>query len=194
MKYLFDYFCDFFAWFHRDSKLPPEYYPMMTLSEAVALAAESKVGVHESGGNNQGAALQPFFDADNYDPNGSKPGDSGYAWCAAFVCWCVQVAIAGRSITFKRPTTPSAFGLIDWSLAQDDSTSTKRNPGLDIKRGDIVVFSYSHTGIAVADARKDGFVATVEGNTGAQSNRDGDGVYRKLRPVSTICARIRFTK
>lgn len=164
---------------------------MITIAEAVARAAESKVGVREKGGANQGAALQPFFDADSYDPNGSAAGDDGYAWCAAFVCWCVMVAVAGRSITFKRPTTPSAWGMEGWSQAQDDSTWTKKPPGNDIKRGDIVVFKHSHVGIAVGPA-VDGYVQTVEGNTNQAGSREGDGVYKKRRAVSSIRSRIRF--
>lgn len=165
---------------------------MITIAEAVAQAAESKIGVHESGGENKGAALQPFFDADSYDPNGSAPGDDGYAWCAAFVCWCVQMAVAGRSITFKRPTTPSAWGMEAWSLAQDNSTWTLKPARRDIKRGDIVVFNISHVGIAVSAPDANGYVTTVEGNTNAAGSREGEGVYRKQRHVSAFRSRIRF--
>jgi cell wall-associated NlpC family hydrolase len=165
---------------------------MITIAEAVAQAAESKVGVRESGGPNKGSALQPFFGADSYDPNGPKPGDDGYAWCASFVCWCVMVAVAGRSITFERPTTPSAWGMEAWSLAQDRSTWTLKPPGRDIQRGDIVVFNFSHVGIAVGPVDANGFVPTVEGNTNAAGSREGDGVYRKLRSIHSIRSRIRF--
>jgi cell wall-associated NlpC family hydrolase len=165
---------------------------MITIAEAVAQAAESKVGVRESGGRNKGKALQPFFDADWYDPNGSAPGDDGYAWCASFVCWCVQVAVAGRSITFERPRTPSAWGMEAWSLAQDRSTWTLKPPGRDIKRGDIVVFNFSHVGIAVGPVNARGFVPTVEGNTNGEGSREGNGVYRKLRSIRSIRSRIRF--
>ena len=165
---------------------------MITIAEAVAQAAESKVGIRESGGNNKGAALQPFFDADSYDPNGSKPGDDGYAWCASFVCWCVMVAVAGRRITFKRPTTPSAWGMEAWSLAQDRSTWTLKPPRRDIARGDIVVFKFSHVGIAVGGVDPQGYVKTVEGNTDEAGSREGGGVYVKNRHVSQIRSRIRF--
>lgn len=165
---------------------------MTTIAEAVAQAAESKIGVRESGGNNKGAALQPFFDADSYDPNGTKPGDDGYPWCAAFVCWCVMVAVAGRSITFKRPTTPSAWGMEAWSLAQDRSTWTLKPPGRDIARGDIVVFTFSHVGIAVGGVDANGYVKTVEGNTDEAGSREGGGVFAKSRHVSQIRSRIRF--
>lgn len=165
---------------------------MISIAEAVAQAAESKVGIKESGGSNRGPDLAPFFAADHYDPNGSKPGDEGYAWCAAFVCWCVMVAVAGRRITFRRPTTPSAWGLERWSLEQDDSTWTLKPPGRDIKRGDIVVFNISHVGIAVGPPDRDGFVMTVEGNTNPSGSREGDGVYRKRRHISAFRSRIRF--
>jgi len=165
---------------------------MITIAEAVAQAAESKIGVRESGGPNKGASLAPFFAADWYDPNGAAPGDDGYAWCAAFVCWCVQVAVAGRSITFERPRTPSAWGMEAWSLAQDNSTWTLKPAGRDIQRGDIVVFNFSHVGIAVGPVDSNGFVPTVEGNTNAAGSREGDGVYRKLRSIQSIRSRIRF--
>lgn len=165
---------------------------MISIAEAVAQAAESKVGARECGGPNKGEDLAPFFAADNYDPNGSAPGDDGYAWCAAFVCWCVMVAVAGRRITFKRPTTPSAFGLEAWSLAQDASTWTLKPPGRDIRRGDIVIFNFSHVGIATSSAGSDGFFTTVEGNTNQAGSREGDGVYKKRRHVSTVRSRIRF--
>ena len=119
------------------------------LPERVASIAETKVGLKESpSGSNRGPEIQEFFDADSYDPNGPAPGDSGYAWCAAFVCRIVQLAMEGREWTFKRPTTPGAWAFETWSLAQDRSTGTKKRPGRDIARGDIVVLKVSHIGIA----------------------------------------------
>lgn len=166
---------------------------MKSIAESLVLIASTKLGVRESGGPNKGAALAPFFEADWYDPNGSAKGDDGYPWCAAFICWCVMVAVAGRMITFKRPRTPSARGLIDWSLAQDDSTNTKMYPGKDIRRGDIVVFdSFSHCGIATSPPNANGLFHTIEGNTNAAGSREGDGVHPKVRPMSDVRARIRF--
>ena len=79
-----------------------------------------------------------------------------------------------------------------WSLAQDRSTWTLKPPGRDIQRGDIVVFNFSHVGIAVGPVDANGFVPTVEGNTNAAGSREGDGVYRKLRSIHSIRSRIRF--
>lgn len=165
------------------------------LPSLVASIAESKVGLREKGGANQGPDIQEFFNADSYDPNGSKTGDSGYAWCAAFVCRIVQLAMqkAGKNFTFQRPTTPGAWDFIRWSLAQDNSTWTKQSPGTDIQRGDIIVFTFSHIGISTSGVDpSDNTFHTVEGNTNSEGSREGDGVYRKVRRTSQVRARIRF--
>lgn len=164
-----------------------------TLPPKIAAIAESKIGLKESpSGSNRGPEIQEFFDADSYDPNGAAPGDSGYAWCAAFVDRVVQLAMAGSDWTFTRPTTPGAWDLERWSLEQDDSTWTKRNPGRDIERGDIVVFRASHVGIATSGPDADGMLSTVEGNTNAAGQREGIMVMRKRRRITEIRSRIRF--
>jgi hypothetical protein len=165
-----------------------------TIPEAVARLAESRVGVRESGGANKGPRLQEFFDADNYDPNGPKPGDDGYAWCAAFVCWAVYQAVKDRRVSFKRPTTPGAWDFERWAREQDSSVRLRAPHGGDIKRGDILVFKHSHIGIAVSDANFSGAVKTVEGNTNDSGGREGDGVYARTRKLSEIRSRIRFTE
>jgi len=161
------------------------------LPELVASIAESKIGLSESSPN-RGKQIQEFFDADDYDPNGSKQGDDGYAWCASFVCRIVQLAMEGRKWTFKRPTTAGAWAFEKWSLAQDKSTWLRKPHQGDIKRGDIVVFRFSHIGIATGSPDKDGFVVTVEGNTNAAGSREGVKVMRKRRSIASIRSRIRF--
>ena len=161
---------------------------MSILPERIASIAESKIGIRESGGANKGASLAEFFAADDYKPS----PDHGYAWCASFCCRIVQLAMEGRQWTFERPRSAGAWRFEDWSLAQDASTWTKKNPGLDIKRGDLVVFKISHIGIAVSDADASGRFFCVEGNTNKAGSREGDGVYRKARKVADIRSRIRF--
>jgi hypothetical protein len=176
---------------------PKEKPVTAKLPEAIARAAESKVGARESGGANKGEDLEEFFAADSYDPNGPQPGDDGYAWCAAFVCWVVKAAMGSLGISdragFKRPTTPGAWAFEEWSLAQDFTTHTKKKPHGDIQRGDIVIFKFSHIGIATSSTDKNGHFMTVEGNTNAAGSREGDGVYRKQRHTDLVRSRIRFT-
>lgn len=162
------------------------------IAEEIARNAESKVGVRETAGHNRGPDLQPFFDADWYEPNGKNGLDEGYAWCASFVCWCVMVAVAGRKIGFKRPRTPSAWGFEKWAEDQPIGVNLRKPTSSDIRRGDIVVFKHSHIGIAAGKPDKHGWVKCVEGNTNKSGSREGDGVYKKDRPVSSIRSRIRI--
>lgn len=164
------------------------------LPEKVASIAECKIGLKESpSGSNRGPEIQEFFDADDYDPNGKQPGDDGYPWCAAFVDRIIQLAMAGGKWTFERPVTPGAWDLIRWSREQDESTHTIKLPGRDIRRGDIVVFIFSHVGIATGPPDAAGYIPTVEGNTNRAGEREGTIVMRKRRHVSAVKAAIRFT-
>lgn len=169
------------------------------LPERIAVLALSMVGRHEEPlGSNRGPLIQEFFSADYYKPNAA---DNGYAWCASFVCRIVQLAMHALAIpettSFQRPRTPSAFGLADWSREQDNSTHTKDFPRSDIRRGDIVIFSFSHCGIAITDADSKGYFETVEGNTNVAGSREGTHVVWKKgvseRSTASVRNRIRFT-
>jgi hypothetical protein len=167
------------------------------LPSKIVEIAIAEIGNSEVNGTNKGAEISKYFLADNYDPNGSKEGDDGYAWCAAFVCWVVREAMKSARIketaTFKRPTTAGAWAFETWSLAQDNSTQTKKPHRGDIQAGDIVVFKFSHVGIAVGKPDKNGYVMTVEGNSNKAGSRDGGSVVLQRRLVSSIRSRIRFT-
>lgn len=158
----------------------------MKLAEKLVKLALAEVGVEEVDGTNCGPRVNEYKAATNLPPKESWP------WCAAFQCWLVREAMEGGSYTFQRPTTAGAWDFENWSLRQDNSTQTKRYPGAEIKAGDIVVFTFSHIGLAVEDA-KNGYVATVEGNTDSAGSREGGGVYLKVRKVSQVRSRIRFT-
>lgn len=169
----------------------------MKLPDAIAEIALGEIGRSEVGGTNRGKEIEKYFLADNYDPNGAKPGDDGYAWCAAFVCWVVREALLKTGVketkTFQRPKTPGAWAFEAWSLSQDNSTSTKKPTYGDIKRGDLVIFRFSHIGIAISSPDSEGFFMTVEGNTDSKGSREGGAVLSKKRRISQIRSRIRFT-
>lgn len=158
----------------------------MKLAPKIVKLALAEVGVEEAGGSNCGPRVNEYKAATNL------PSKEAWPWCAAFVDWVVREAMKGGTYTFKRPTTAGAWDLENWSIKQDGSTQTKRNPGADIKAGDIVIFKFSHVGIAVKGAA-DGHVTTVEGNTDSSGSREGGGVFRKLRNLSQVKTRIRFT-
>ena len=140
---------------------------MKTLAEKLVALAQPEIGVEEIDGTNCGVRVDGYKSATNLPPHESWP------WCAAFVCWLVREAIrTDGPYTFARPTTAGAWDFENWSKKQDDSTHTLRNPGNDIKAGDIVIF---------------------KGNTDASGSREGGGVFEKSRSLDSIKTRIRFT-
>lgn len=161
------------------------------LPSAIVDVATKEIGVEEVNGTNCGPRVNQYKAATWLPPEQSWP------WCAAFVDWCVQQALQITGIketdTFKRPRTAGAWDLENWSLAQDDTTQTKKPHGGDIQPGDIVVFTFSHTGIATSTP-KNGYVETIEGNSDLQGSREGGAVGRHTRKLSQIRSRIRFTK
>lgn len=117
---------------------------------------------------------------------------TGWAWCAAFQCWCIRewLAIPEVRDAFKftvkqaeawRPKTPAAYGFHDWAekkglLQMDDS------PMHVLHAADLVSFDISHIGIVVDDHHK--VIETIEGNTDATGGREGGGVYAMTRQRS----------
>ena len=164
---------------------------MSSFTKALVNIALREVGVEEVDGSNCGPRVNEYKAATVLNPKEEWP------WCAAFVCWVVQQALIKAGIsetpTFTRPKTAVAYRLKTWSLAQDDTTWTKQDPGQDILPGDIIVYYFSHCGIAVSKPNPDGYVQVVEGNTDGQGSREGGAVLAKWRKTRQIRARIRFT-
>lgn len=164
---------------------------MSKLPKTLIEIAQQQVGVTEINGTNKGPIVDIYKAATNLPPHESWP------WCAAFICWLVREAMKSTGVKetagFKRPQTAGAHDFINWSQEQDGTTNTKMFPkDKDIQPGDIVVFTFSHIGLATSTG-SGGLVSTIEGNTDAQGSREGGGVWRKVRKTSQIKARIRFT-
>lgn len=161
----------------------------MSIAQQLVTIATAEIGVMESPRNsNRGPRVDQYKAATSLNPREAWP------WCAAFVCWCIAQTGIKNTATFKRPRTAGAWAFIPWSLAQDKTTSTLRNPKpKDIRPGDIIVFTFSHIGIATSTCGEDGIFWTVEGNTDKAGSREGGGVYAKSRGIERVKARIRFT-
>jgi hypothetical protein len=164
---------------------------MSLLASKIIELARKEVGVEEIDGTNCGPRVNEYKAAT------WLPADKGWAWCAAFVCWLIREAMAQTGIKetarFKRPQTASAWGFENWSLEQDGTTRTKKPHRGDILPGDIVIFKFSHIGIATSAPDAEGFVHTIEGNTDSDGSREGGAVLEKRRHASRIRSRIRFT-
>lgn len=162
-----------------------------SIAQSLVEVALREVGTQEVNGSNCGPRVNEYKAAT------WLPANKGWPWCAAFVCWCVQQALLHAGVketkTFKRPRTPGAYDFENWSKDQDGTTHTKKPHRGDIQQGDIIVFTFSHIGIALSAPDKNGNVKTVEGNTDGAGSREGGAVLKKTRHVSNIRSRIRFT-
>jgi hypothetical protein len=160
---------------------------------ALALIAEGEIGVREAGGNNCGPMIRQYQLATWLAPD-------PWPWCAAFVDWCIQQWLLSPSVckTLKvadaalwRPHTAGAFDLINWAKKHNLEVVSENFP---CRRGDIVVYDFSHVGIALLDSER-GELTVVEGNTNGRGERDsesGDGVWKKHRERSLAKAFIRL--
>ena len=145
--------------------------------------ARREVGVVESPpGSNTGKRVLDYQRATSLE-------GTGWAWCAAFVCWCVREWLKDAEVLYAlnftpeqaekwRPKTAAAFGFHAWA---DEHRIIRFGDSMKnvLHTGDIMTFDMSHVGIVVDDSGD--FVTTIEGNTSDAGSRDGGGVFVKKR-------------
>ena len=93
------------------------------------------------------------------------------------------------NLPFKRPTTAAAFGFEEWAKREG---AVYKNPR-SVKRGDVVVYSFSHIGIADSDSDKDGSFTAREGNTNVAGGRECGAVLRKVRKMGLVRSSVRIS-
>lgn len=157
-----------------------------TLAEKLVALAKKEVGVEEINGTNCGPRVNEYKSATWLDSTKSWP------WCAAFICWLFREAMKGSEYTFKRPQTAGAYDFENWCKEQDTNVLLKKPHNGDIKPGDIVIFNFSHIGLAIGSPDSTGYVKTIEGNTDGDGSREGGAVLEKRRKISSIRSRIRI--
>ncbi len=141
----------------------------------------NQIGVRELTGNNDGKSVEIYLH--------SVGLPKGNPWCAAFLYFCLHrnnvvaphsgycpdwfrnnvIYSPSKKINISIPDTTDVFGIYFSSLGR-----------------------VAHVGFI--DKWMKGNVITVEGNTNDDGSRDGNGVYRKLRPSSTIYIVSRWIK
>ncbi|QDW28127.1 peptidoglycan-binding protein [Pedobacter sp. KBS0701] len=127
--------------------------------------AKNEVGVRELSGHNDGPRVATYLRYVNVK--------EGSAWCAAFVSW-----VFGQA-GYPAPRTP-------WSPALFPLSKRTKQVSPAVVFG--IYFSHlkriAHCGLV---ERKEGdWLITIEGNTNMEGSREGDGVYRKRRPLKAI--------
>ena len=155
------------------------------IGDIVATIAEAEVGVREVPiDSNRGERVEEYQKATWLD-------GTGWPWCAAFVCWCIREASKTETALFDLPLTAGAWDFVNWANDQGLQVFDPQEGKPLIRRGDIIVFRFSHIGIAVQDSIYD-LIQTVEGNTDEQGSREGGGVYKKTRYRSSVRSVIRM--
>ena len=133
--------------------------------EAVLSIARPLVGEREIGPND-GPFVKEVLASVGLGP--------GHPWCAAFNFYVFREAgFAGR--------VPRSAWSPDWVRG-----GRRGNP----HKADVFGIYFpakgrvAHTGLV--EVAGETFVTTIEGNTNEAGSREGDGVYRKKRPVRTL--------
>ena len=143
--------------------------------------AAKEIGTREEG-TNTGKRVREYQAATNLE-------GTGWPWCAAFICWLFKEAVKPVALPFRRPTTAAAFGFEAWG--RDNGLTVLKSPQ-SVRRGDVVVYSFSHVGIAETDSDSKGTFTAIEGNTNAAGEREGGAVLRKRRKVRLVRSVVRL--
>lgn len=116
---------------------------------------------------------------------------TGLAWCCAFTYWCFDEA--AKAANRANPMFKTAGCLAHWNNAQKvgakriSAKEATGNPAL-VKPGMVFIMDFGgglgHTGFV--ERVEGGYIHTVEGNTDASQTREGGGVYRLTRKLSSI--------
>lgn len=150
---------------------------------------DSQLGVVEATGHNDGAQVERYL---RYTGLGK-----GHAWCAAFVCWVLgQAGVDNPKTAWAASLFPK--DRLVWSRGKALATGNlQRTTTRALTTGNsqlATIFGLyfpslkriAHCGFIDEWGEKE--VITVEGNTNDSASREGDGVYRKRRPVKSLCA------
>lgn len=155
----------------------------------------SQLGVREATNRNDGPQVGAYL---RYV--GLKTGNP---WCAAFASWCLgQAGIANpRSGYCPDFFTPRRVIWVRKSLKlKADNFKLKGTDAQAVasipSTGDVFGLYFPEKGriahVGFIDEWGDKYAVTVEGNTNEAGSREGDGVYRKRRLISSICKVSRF--
>lgn len=152
--------------------------------------ARTMLDVRERGGNNRGREVEAII-----RKNGGKPGE---AWCGDFVAACYLDA--GSKAVTRAWAAVRSLGRITGMRVMSGIRSARA--------GDIIVFSFDHTGLIVGYCNASGrvmargaatHIRTIEGNTGASGARSdsvagGDGVHERIRDIGLAERMVRVTR
>lgn len=141
--------------------------------QRVVLTAIQEIGTREEGGNNRGPRIAQYLATTGLG--------EGHPWCAAFT-----------KFLFDQNEIPTP-GATAWSPSWFPSSRTYWNRGMEtseIRKADTFGLYYQKLGrighVGLIEKIENGWLYTIEGNTGDDQGRDGDVVRRHRRSIKTI--------
>lgn len=160
-----------------DVKIPPfsytaDQWAKLSASERALLIAAQECDTYHSQevpkGSNRGPRVEAYL--------ASCGLGGGYAWCAAFVYWCVLKAGFTPKIQAR-----SAAGVTEWVKTAKACNAIIDKP----KRGCLFAYTkegHTHIGFVRGVHESAGQFLTVEGNTNDDGSREGYEVAKRDRP------------
>lgn len=148
-----------------------------TLSARALFHATSQLGVCEKPkGSNGGPEVTQYLKSIGLG--------AGYAWCMAFVYWCVNKAAAEMEV--KNPLVKTGGVMLQWETTKLRKIPNRATGG--VKPGDIFIMEFAHgTGhTGFVQKIENGLVHTIEGNTNDDGSREGYEVAHRTRTISSI--------
>lgn len=157
-----------------------------TIASRIVSIAATQIGIREVT-KNQGEGIEKYWTATTY-AEGFKNREP---YCAAFVCWVIREACAGREVPFSLPKSPVAYDFEKWAGANAKKGVLMLSNVHTPQAGDIFTLSTaSHVGL-IKSVNKS-MVVTIEGNTDGSGSREGDGVYERTRTIASLRKIIRI--
>ncbi len=142
------------------------------LREKLVTTAASQLHVREQG-YNDGKDVRKYLRTAGLG--------KGYPWCAAFVTWCHDR---------NDIPNPGSARVVEWFQANVVWQRSWKHNMPPVEPGYIMGLYYQNLGrlghIGIIEYEDKNNYYTIEGNTNRAGSREGDGVYRKIRPKSTV--------
>lgn len=145
---------------------------MTPLADETIKIATTQLGVQEvPKGSNAGPQVEQYLK--------SVGLSKGYAWCMAFVFWCVSEASRKKGIV--NPLKKTAGVSNQWNLSVLLHQTVPQ-------AGDVFIMEFGHgeghTGL-VEKVLPNNMIQTIEGNTNTDGSREGYEVCRRTRTISS---------
>lgn len=153
----------------------------MATAEGLIKIAESYLGIKESPPNSNNVVFNTRF-------YGRTVSGSAYPWCCAFQ-WCLFQDAGAPELFYGGGKTASCTTLYHWYRRHGQTI-----PVGQARPGDLIFFTFNerdkandvknHIGLCVKS--ENGYITTIDGNTGTSSEADGGAVMRRRRAWSYV--------